>query len=86
MTTRAKFKCHAIEQTEGSTYSPEKGKYTNHVMETAKFYPVSGGTTEENAKFFASTPSGEIKLTCVHQGLFRLGGEYYVDFTPAPKG
>lgn len=51
---------------------------------TVELSPVTGGS-QENQKFFASTPSGNITFT-VHGdvgGLFEPGQEYYVDFTPA---
>lgn len=47
--------------------------------------PVSG-SSDENKKFFASTPSGQITMSCTHPEAwqqFELGKEYYVDFTPA---
>lgn len=83
MTTRAKFKCTMTSQIVGSAYNPKKDNYTPAILETTTLLPVFGGNGTENAKFFAST--GEIKLTCIHHGLFTLGEEYYVDFTPAPK-
>jgi hypothetical protein len=47
--------------------------------------PVTGGS-EENDRFFASTPTGTITLTTVNMEAakqFENGKEYYVDFTPA---
>lgn len=56
---------------------------------TVKFVPVSDGS-EENKKFYASTPSGSIEFT-VSEGAAKnlnldvaaLGTEFYVDITPA---
>lgn len=48
----------------------------------------SGGDKGENAKFFASTPSGEIRLGLTRPEVaqqLKIGEEFYVDFTPVPK-
>lgn len=56
---------------------------------TVKFQPVQGGS-EENRKFYALTPSGNIEFTVselaaqslgLDQG--KIGSEFYVDITPA---
>jgi hypothetical protein len=49
--------------------------------------PVYDGSAE-NKSFFAATPGGSIELYCANPeatAQFTVGGEYYVDFTPAPK-
>lgn len=83
MNVRAKFKCTGIQQSESSFYDPATGKYNPCVVETATFWAVNSGS-EENKKFFASTPNGSISIGVVHKGMFQLGREYYLDFTPAP--
>lgn len=56
---------------------------------TITLHPVGGGQggeSEENQAFYAATPGGSITLSVVNAAAatqFRLGGEYYVDFTPA---
>ena len=47
--------------------------------------PVIDGS-EENKAFYAATPVGSIVLGVVNEAVaaqFEIGGEYYVDFTPA---
>src|SRR5258708_2699519 len=48
--------------------------------------PVSHGSIENRA-FWEATPSGKIKLTITTeaQHMFKLGQEFYVDFTPCPQ-
>lgn len=83
---RAKFKTQRIERSLQSvvTGKDERGTKVWGMAEvhTTVLTPVSSGSTE-NEMFYASTPSGEIKLTSIHPGLFELGKDYYVDFTPA---
>lgn len=78
-TVRAKFKVTRIERSEFGG-----GKE----VQTIVLLPVYGGNgaSEENRKFYAATPSGEIKLGTVNAeaaACFDLGKEFYVDFTPA---
>lgn len=75
MATRAKFTCYEI------TDHNYKAVKTQDVL----LRPV-GGDTAENKLFFASTPSGEIKLTNLKPEVaaqFESGATYYVDFTEA---
>lgn len=58
--------------------------YNNGV--SVKFTPVMDGS-EENKRFHAATPGGEFTATLSEDaaeslGAFKLGEEYYVDFTP----
>ncbi len=49
------------------------------------FQPVTGGSPE-NDKFFKYTPWGELKMGTINPEAamsFEIGGEYYLDFTPA---
>ena len=49
------------------------------------FHPVYSGS-EENKKFFAATPGGEIRLQIVNEEAlkyFEEGKEYYIDFKKA---
>ena len=67
---------------DGST-STKAGK-----VATVVFHPVyhGGDLKHENAKFWAATPGGELRLNIVNaravEGL-EVGQEYYVDVTPA---
>lgn len=48
-------------------------------------YPVVGGS-EENKEFWKATPGGKIEMFSVNQKAienFKVGQEFYVDFTPA---
>lgn len=54
---------------------------------TVKLGVVSSGSPE-NAAFFASTPSGTIEFTSINEAAANalpLGGEVYVDLTPAEQ-
>lgn len=82
---RAKFLCIEVKKYLGGTYDLS-GKYVPGTLYNYRFSVVSG-TSEENKRFFASTPSGHIELNSVRDDLFELGREYYIDFslyTPAP--
>lgn len=72
--TRAKFKCNEI--------SKRIGWGDNLIMYSAKFGVVFGDS-EENKKFFASTPGGIIEMTTIREDHFEVGKEYFVDFTEA---
>lgn len=61
--------------------------YSNGV--SVKFTPVAGNS-EENKTFHAATPGGEFtavlsKAAADALGAFKLGEEYYVDFTPVAE-
>ena len=76
MSVRAKFKVTRIER---SLW--RKGVE----VQTIVLLPVTSGS-EENAQFYESTPSGEVKLGTVNAeaaAQFELEGEYYIDFTKA---
>lgn len=87
MTVRTKFKVGSITRMMGSSGEWVNGEHVfNQVeLQTVKLYPVnSRDKNSENAKFFASTPSGSIELGTVKLAAgFDLNKEYYVDFTPA---
>ena len=83
MTTRAKFAVSSITRTLGYKYID--GKSIEQEVQTIALRPCAA-TSEENKRFFASTPTGEIQLGIVNleaARLFELNKEYYVDFTPA---
>lgn len=75
-TVRCKFRCVSV-----TKYV--SGWEDHPVHYNYKFSVVSSGS-EENKKFFAATPSGEITLSALKDDLFDIG-QYYVDFTPAAE-
>lgn len=70
---RAKFTCNW------------KQTRADGVGEQISFCPVYSGS-EENKRFFQSTPGGEVRLFTTNPSaaaFFEQGKEYYLDFTPA---
>ena len=84
MNVRAKFYCTSVTRMMGTANNPETGKYESCVVFDYKFNAVSSGS-DENKKFFASTPSGSMSLSSVRDDLFEVGKEYYLDFSPAEQ-
>jgi len=80
MNIRAKFRCIEIKKSMGGTYD-ERGRYVPGVLHGYRFSAITGDS-DENKRFFASTPSGSIELNSVRDDLFELGKDYYLDFTP----
>ena len=78
MATRAKVTCTGVRKYRGWGGNPAPMFYE------VTFTPVTGDTSEENKSFFASTPSGEIKLSTIREDHFEPGKTYYLDFTEAP--
>ena len=76
MTTRCKVTCTSVRKYQGWGAQPSPMFYE------ADFTPVTG-SSGENAQFFASTPSGNLKLSTIREDHFQPGMSYYVDFTPA---
>jgi hypothetical protein len=73
--TKCKFKCDFI--TKRTNYNDrESFIYDYH------FSPVIDGS-EENKTFWKYTPSGKLELGCIHQDLFEVGKEYYLDIYSA---
>lgn len=83
MMTRAKFYCTSVLKTIQGVNN-EEGKYVQRPVFTYKFQVVSSGS-EENKKYFASTPSGSIELSALREDMFEISKEYYLDFTPASE-
>lgn len=77
MSVRAKFKCYSINRLLHWNGKEE--------IQSISLSPVLGDS-KENKKFYAATPSGDIKLNTINiesAKYFELGKEYYVDFTKA---
>lgn len=87
MTTRAKFRVSRHEQSLGGPRrSPVTGELEPVVLHAVVLHAVYDDGTPENQRFFAATPSGEIKLQMVSAeaaAAFELGQAYYVDFIKA---
>jgi len=75
--TRCKVRCISITQKVKSYNGPAQDFIYN-----AEFYPV-GNNSEEDKLFWASTPSGSIKLDLIKPDHFAPGKNYYVDFPEA---
>jgi hypothetical protein len=65
-----------------SKYNSETKQYDQTPLDTANLGVVTGDS-EENKQFFASTPSGELKVGLHVPGAFEVGKEYYIDIIPA---
>ena len=80
--TRTKFTCVSVTKWMSTVENPTTKKYELRAVFNYKFCAVTFGS-EENAKFFASTPSGSLEISSVREDLFELSKEYYLDFTLA---
>jgi hypothetical protein len=79
MTTRCKVLCTAVlKRAAGGWYTNPKVDF----MYEAEFIAVSG-SSEENKKFFASTPTLNMKVSAINGDMFEPGKEYYLDLSPA---
>lgn len=74
MPTRAKFQC--ISQRKYKGWGGVDFLYEYELLAVT-------GKSEENDSFFASTPSGSLKIAVVRDNVFEPGKEYYLDFTEA---
>jgi len=75
MNVRAKFVCTEVTKRKG-------WDKVNPFVYDAEFTIVHGDS-EENKKFFAATPCGNLKLTTLSMDTFEVGNEYYLDIIPA---
>lgn len=78
---RCKVICTAVEKYSAAGYHTEPKV---DFMYRAKFIAVYGGS-EENKKFFASTPTLTLEVSAVNGDQFAPGQEYYLDFTEVQK-
>lgn len=80
---RCKFVLQSISRQNGYIY--RDGKNERGETQNLRFSAVCDGS-EENKKFFAATPSGQLEFNTVNAAAvagLQLGGEYYIDVTPA---
>lgn len=75
---RCKFICSSAKKYSGWRNDLAKQDYLGEY----EFSPVSTGS-EENKKFFQSTPSGSFRIGGTLPDLFVAGKEYYFDITEA---
>lgn len=78
MATRCKFTCQSV--TKRQHWNQEK-RDEKRFLYKAEFTAVYGGS-EENAKFFEATPSGNLEIGTYKEDLFEPGVDYFIDITP----
>ncbi len=81
-TIRCKFLCNGINETLQYVRDPETNTSGLKPVFTASLNVVTG-QSEENKKFFLSTPCGELKVGLHADKEFIVGKEYFVDITLA---
>jgi hypothetical protein len=79
MTTRCKVLCITVLKRHAGGWYVSQGV---EFLYEAEFIAVTGAS-EENKKFFASTPTLNLKVSAINGDLFQPGKEYYLDFLPA---
>lgn len=81
MTTRCKFTCSAVTKRQYNVWAKDgSGPPTAGFVHEAEFFPVSDGTPENKA-FFASTPTGSVKIGTIREEVFVPGKSYYFDIS-----
>lgn len=87
---RAKFRCLEVTHRYSHTSDPGTPGEIDHRHYRVKLAPVyankNGATCEENKRFYAATPSGELVMEVVSAAAaahFTPGRAYYIDFTEA---
>ena len=76
MSVRCKFKVDSITHHAGNGSTVEMTAVLN------------GPPTDENHQFWKWTPNGKLSFFSINEkavASLDLGGEYYIDITPAPK-
>jgi hypothetical protein len=76
MKVRAKFKVDSVTR--------QKGWGDNPILYSVTLSPVVGDS-EENKKFYAATPSGQLTINCVQEVVgkaFDVNAEFYIDLIP----
>lgn len=88
---RCKFRCNSVDK-QASTMSHQVDdgeggkKWVNEprFLYGVKMSPVfSDKPDSENKAFWDATPQGSFEMSCIHEGSFEPGQEYYIDITPA---
>ena len=84
MSVRAKMKCVEIATRSASFYDPATAKSAEGTNEVVKLSAVMG---DENKPWPQYTPQASVELYITNPEAvrqFKVGGLYFVDFTPAP--
>ena len=82
---RCKFTCVSV--TKRKAWSGASGEFVfdaEFQAVTKHNTAVIGEAADENAAFWAATPSGTLKVATVRQDHFEVGRDYFLDLTPAP--
>lgn len=79
---RAKFQCHSVKKYSGTVWH---GNVHERGFLYAYEFGAVTGDKGENKSFFASTPSGSLRLDSVREDLFEPGKFYYLDFSEAEE-
>ena len=80
---RAKMKCHEIASRVIDSYDHENKRTVQVANEVVRLTAVSG---DENKPWSQYTPQGSVELHITNPAAvaqFKVGGVYFVDFTPA---
>jgi hypothetical protein len=86
---RCKFKLQNVTKKLGQRAVYDKDDPKKHIgyeecyFWDAQFMAVTGGTGDDNQKFWTYTPSGTLTLTTVNELPWEIGKEYYLDLIPA---
>lgn len=72
MTTRCKFICTEVAKTWDN--------YSKRMLYTGRLRAVTSGS-DENKKFFAYTPSGELFVQSINEDVFAPSKEYFIDIS-----
>ena len=90
MSVRAKFFVQSITESNSPKY--ERQEHGSHKTVPGKMSTIvlnavyaNNDPNHESSKFWAASPSGELRLNCVNPAAvsqFVVGQEYYIDFTP----
>lgn len=80
MNTRCKAICSNVSAYLGTVWDEHGQNPTYGKLHKYEFYAVTSGS-DENKRFYASTPSLNMTVSCVRDDAFELGKEYYLDFS-----
>ena len=83
MNVRSKWKCLWVKKYSSTTWDETGQKMTPGFLYAYEFQVVTGDGSEENKKFFGSTPSGNMNFAAVRDDLYEPGESYYFDSMPA---